>query len=34
MIRAVVLDIGSVLEIIDDTMFPAPFERGLVGRTD
>ncbi len=27
MIRAVVLDIGSVLEIIDDTVFPAPFER-------
>ena len=26
MIRAVVLDIGSVLEIIDDTVFPAPFE--------
>jgi HAD superfamily hydrolase (TIGR01509 family) len=27
MIRAVVLDIGSVLEIIDDTIFPAPFEQ-------
>ncbi len=27
MIRAVVLDIGSVLEIIDDTVFPAPFEQ-------
>jgi putative hydrolase of the HAD superfamily len=26
MIRAVVLDIGSVLEVIDDTVFPAPFE--------
>jgi putative hydrolase of the HAD superfamily len=26
-IRAVVLDIGSVLEVIDDTVFPAPFER-------
>jgi HAD superfamily hydrolase (TIGR01509 family) len=26
-IRAVVLDIGSVLEIIDDTVFPAPFEQ-------
>jgi FMN phosphatase YigB (HAD superfamily) len=26
-IRAVVLDIGSVLEVIDDTAFPAPFER-------
>jgi HAD superfamily hydrolase (TIGR01509 family) len=25
-IRAVVLDIGSVLETIDDTVFPAPFE--------
>ena len=32
MIRAVVLDIGSVLEIIDDSVFPAPFEQrhGLV----
>jgi|1186.fasta_scaffold01512_6 epoxide hydrolase-like predicted phosphatase len=32
MIRAVVLDIGSVLEIIDDLVFPAPFEQrhGLV----
>jgi putative hydrolase of the HAD superfamily len=27
MIRAVVLDIGSVLEHIDDSVFPAPFER-------
>jgi HAD superfamily hydrolase (TIGR01509 family) len=27
MIRAVVLDIGSVLEIIDDSVFPAPFEQ-------
>ena len=27
MIRAVVLDIGSVLEIIDDTAFPEPFEQ-------
>ena len=27
MIRAVVLDIGSVLEVIDDTVFPAPFEQ-------
>ena len=27
MIRAVVLDIGSVLEVIDDALFPAPFER-------
>jgi putative hydrolase of the HAD superfamily len=26
-IRAVVLDIGSVLEVIDDAVFPAPFER-------
>jgi epoxide hydrolase-like predicted phosphatase len=26
-IRAVVLDIGSVLEIIDDSVFPAPFEQ-------
>jgi FMN phosphatase YigB (HAD superfamily) len=26
-IRAVVLDIGSVLEIIDDSVFPEPFER-------
>lgn len=26
MIRAVVLDIGSVLEIIDDSLFPGPFE--------
>jgi len=25
-IRAVVLDIGSVLEVIDDSVFPAPFE--------
>jgi epoxide hydrolase-like predicted phosphatase len=25
-IRAVVLDIGSVLEVIDDTVFPRPFE--------
>jgi HAD superfamily hydrolase (TIGR01509 family) len=25
-IRAVVLDIGSVLEVIDDRVFPAPFE--------
>src|SRR3954469_23151129 len=27
MIRAVVLDIGSVLELIDDSVFPAPFEQ-------
>ena len=27
MIRAVVLDIGSVLEVIDDGIFPAPFEQ-------
>jgi HAD superfamily hydrolase (TIGR01509 family) len=27
MIRAVVLDIGQVLEFNDDTLFPAPFER-------
>src|SRR5262245_21543407 len=27
MIRAVVLDIGSVLEVIDDSVFPAPFEQ-------
>jgi FMN phosphatase YigB (HAD superfamily) len=27
MIRAVVLDIGSVLEVIDDAGFPEPFER-------
>src|SRR4029450_3991234 len=27
MIRAVVLDIGSVLEVIDDSVFPRPFER-------
>lgn len=27
MIRAVVLDIGSVLEVIDDHVFPAPFEQ-------
>jgi FMN phosphatase YigB (HAD superfamily) len=27
MIRAVVLDIGSVLEVIDDAVFPEPFER-------
>jgi len=26
-IRAVVLDVGSVLEMIDDTVFPAPFEQ-------
>jgi putative hydrolase of the HAD superfamily len=26
MIRAVVLDIGSVLEVIDDNVFPGPFE--------
>jgi len=26
-IRAIVLDIGSVLEIIDDSTFPEPFER-------
>jgi putative hydrolase of the HAD superfamily len=26
-IRAVVLDIGSVLEVIDDAVFPAPFEQ-------
>lgn len=25
-IRAVVLDIGSVLEVIDDAVFPGPFE--------
>jgi FMN phosphatase YigB (HAD superfamily) len=27
MIRAVVLDIGSVLEVIDDGVFPGPFEQ-------
>jgi epoxide hydrolase-like predicted phosphatase len=27
MIRAVVLDIGSVLEVVDDQLFPAPFEQ-------
>jgi FMN phosphatase YigB (HAD superfamily) len=27
MIRAVVLDLGSVLEVIDDGVFPSPFER-------
>lgn len=27
MIRAVVLDIGSVLEVVDDAVFPEPFER-------
>ncbi|MGA8247381.1 MAG: HAD family phosphatase [Nocardioides sp.] len=27
MIKAVVLDIGSVLEVIDDSVFPEPFER-------
>ena len=27
MIRAVVLDIGSVLEVIDDSLFPVPFEQ-------
>jgi putative hydrolase of the HAD superfamily len=27
MIRAVVLDVGSVLEVIDDSVFPAPFEQ-------
>jgi HAD superfamily hydrolase (TIGR01509 family) len=27
LIRAVVLDIGSVLEVIDDRVFPEPFER-------
>jgi FMN phosphatase YigB (HAD superfamily) len=27
MIRAVVLDIGSVLEVIDDAVFPEPFEK-------
>src|SRR4051794_28476583 len=26
-IRAVVLDIGSVLEVIDDRVFPGPFEQ-------
>jgi FMN phosphatase YigB (HAD superfamily) len=26
-IKAVVFDIGSVLEVIDDSVFPAPFER-------
>ena len=35
MIRAVVLDIGSVLEVVDDTLFPAPFEQrhGLASGT-
>jgi putative hydrolase of the HAD superfamily len=28
-IKAVVLDIGSVLEVIDDAVFPAPFENRL-----
>lgn len=27
MVKAVVLDIGSVLEVIDDRVFPEPFER-------
>ncbi len=27
MIKAVVLDLGSVLEVIDDSLFPEPFER-------
>jgi HAD superfamily hydrolase (TIGR01509 family) len=27
MIKAVVLDLGSVLEVIDDSVFPGPFER-------
>jgi HAD superfamily hydrolase (TIGR01509 family) len=27
MIKAVVLDVGSVLEVIDDSVFPEPFER-------
>lgn len=27
MIKAVVFDIGSVLEVIDDSLFPGPFER-------
>ena len=31
-IRAVVLDIGSVLEVIDDGVFPAPFERATAPR--
>jgi hypothetical protein len=26
-IKAVVLDIGSVLEMIDDDVFPSPFEK-------
>jgi hypothetical protein len=26
-IRAVVFDIGSVLEVIDESVFPAPFEQ-------
>ncbi len=29
MIRAVVFDIGSVLEVIDDAVFPVPFEQRL-----
>ena len=29
MIRAVVFDIGSVLEVVDDEVFPGPFERRL-----
>jgi len=35
MIRAVVLDVGSVLEVIDDSVFPAPFEQrhGLAAGT-
>ena len=28
-IRAVVLDIGGVLEVVDDDVFPAPAERRL-----
>jgi len=28
-IRAVVFDIGSVLEVIDESVFPAPFEQRL-----
>ena len=32
MIPAVVLDIGGVLEVIDDAVFPAPFESGTGSR--
>ena len=31
-IKAVVFDIGSVLEVIDDSVFPAPFEAAARAR--